>query len=126
MVYWRGRIMGTGNLVRAVFLGAVKLSILAGVVYLVCVVTLKASEASSPSTKDICDRVHPGMTIEQIDAATRTFEGWQVYRDDGVMAISTRSYREKSPVCRVTIDPSTHRASFTSMGPIQQGDWPTL
>lgn len=118
--------MATGKLIRAICFGAVKLSILAAMVYLVARVVPKASEASLPSSKDICDRVQSGMTVEQIDSATRTFEGWQVLRDDGVMVISTRSYRDNSPVCRVTIDPGTHRASSRSMGPIQRGDWPTL
>jgi hypothetical protein len=53
--------------------------------------TLKTSEASLPTTKEICDRVRPGMTVEQIDTATRTFEGWQMLRDDGVMVISSHS-----------------------------------
>ena len=118
--------METGKLIRDVFFGAVKLLILACVVYFVCMAALKTSEAGLPSTKDICDRVQPGMTIDQIDTATRTFEGWQVLRDDGVMVISARSYRDKAPVCRVIIDPGTHRAGSKSMGPIQRGDWPTL
>ncbi len=118
--------MGVGKFVRHFFFGAVKVAILAAMVYLVCVVTLRTSEASLPSAKEICDRVHPGMTVEQIDNATRTFEGWQALRDDGVLVISSHSYRDNSPVCRVTIDAGTHRASFTSMGPIQRGDWPTL
>jgi hypothetical protein len=119
-------MMGNRKLVLSVLIGSVKVAILAGVVYLVCMATLKAAEASLPSTKELCDRVRPGMTIEQIDAATRTFEGWQVLRDDGVMVVSSLPYSDKSPVCRVTIDPSTHRASSTSIGPIQRGDWPTL
>jgi hypothetical protein len=118
--------MGTRKFVLSVLIGAVKVAVLAGVVYLVCMATLKASEAGLPSTKELCDRVRPGMTVEQIDTATRTFEGWQVLRDDGVMVVSSHSYGDKSPVCRVTIDPSTHRASSTSIGPIQQGDWLTL
>jgi hypothetical protein len=121
-----GRVMSAGKLVRGVFLGAVKLSVLTGLVYLVCGATLKTSEARSSPAKDICGRVKPGMTIQQIDTATTTFEGWQVLRDDGVMVISAHSYREKSPVCRVTIDPTTHGVSSVSIGPIQQGDWPTL
>lgn len=126
MLYSQTNHMRAGRFVRAVLFGAVKVAILAGVVYLVCMAALKASEATLPSAKELCDRVRPGMTVEQIETATRTFEGWQVLRYDGVMVISAHSDYDKSPVCRVTIDPSTHRASSMSIGPIQMGDWPTL
>jgi hypothetical protein len=118
--------MSTGRVIRSIFVAAVKLAILAALVYGICVAGLKVREASSPSSKDICDRVQIGMTVNQIENATGTFEGWQVLRDDGVMVISTRSYRDKNPVCRVAIDPGTHRAISRSMGPLQRGDWPTL
>jgi hypothetical protein len=118
--------MSAAKVVRSIFVAAVKLVILAAVVYAVCAAGLRIQEASSPSSKDICDRVQLGMTVNQIDNATRVFEGWQVLRDDGVMVISSRSYHDKNPVCRVAIAPSTHRATSKSLGPLERGDWPTL
>jgi hypothetical protein len=96
------------------------------VAYLSCAAALRIAEARSASSKDICSRVRIGMTLDQIETATTTFQGWQVLRGDGVMVISTRSYRDKNRVCRVAIDPSTHRAISKGMGPLQSGDWPTL
>jgi hypothetical protein len=118
--------MSTGKVVRSIFVAGLKFLIFAAVVYGVCAAGLRIQEASSPSSKDICERVQLGMTVNQIEHAATTFEGWQVLRDDGVLAISTRSYHDKSPVCRVAIDPSTHRATSKSIGPLQRGDWPTL
>jgi hypothetical protein len=117
--------MSAVQIIRAVLATAVKLAILAAGVYAICAVALTIQEASSPTSKDVCDRVELGMTIDQIDDATRAFQGWQLLRDDGVMVISTGARRD-SPVCRVAIDPSTHRATSKWMGPLQQGDWLTL
>jgi hypothetical protein len=117
--------MSAIQIIRAVLLTAVKLAILAAGVYAICAVALRIQEASSLTSKDVCDRVQLGMTIDQVDNATRAFQGWQLLRDDGVMVISTGPHRD-SPVCRVAIDPGTHRAIFKGMGPLQQGDWPTL
>jgi hypothetical protein len=118
--------MSTGKVFRSIFVAGSKFLIFAAVVYGVCAVGLRIHEASSPSSKDICGRVQLGMTVNQVEQVATTFEGWQVLRDDGVFVISTRSYRDKSPVCRVAIDPSTHRATSKSTGPLQRGDWPTL
>lgn len=118
--------MSAGAVTRAALLGALKLAILAVAVRLLCVAGLEVVEANLPSGKDLCDRIQPGMTVEQIETGTRTFEGWQMLRDDGVMVISAHSYRAQSPVCRITIGPGTHRAISKSLGPIQQGDLPTL
>jgi hypothetical protein len=117
--------MSAFPIVRAVLLGALKLVVLAVGVYAICSAAVRIQRASSPTTKDVCDRVRLGMTVDQIDDATRAFEGWQLLRYDGVMVISTRPYREGS-VCRVAIDPLSHRAASKSMGPLQSGDWPTL
>ena len=113
------------RIIRAVVVGAAKPDVLAVGVYAVCAVALGIQRASSPTSKEVCDRVELGMTVDQIDNATRAFEGWQLLRDDGVMVISTGPHRD-SPVCRVAIDPVTHQATSKSMGPLQQGDWPTL
>jgi hypothetical protein len=104
---------------RVVLVGALKLAILAVGVYATCAVTLSIQRASSPTSKDMCDRVKVGMTVNQIDDATRGFEGWQLLRPDGVLVISTGPHRD-SPVCRVAIAPQTHRAVSKSMGPLQQ------
>jgi hypothetical protein len=111
--------------IRTVLVGAVKLVIFGVAVYAICAAALSIRRASLPTSKDACDRVELGMTIDQIDKATNTFEGWQLLRDDGVMVISTGPRRE-NPVCRVLIDPHTHQAVSKSMAPLQQGDWPTL
>lgn len=117
--------MSAFQIIRAALVGAVKLIILAVGVYAICAAALSILRASSPTSKDVCDRVKPGMTVDQIDNATRSFEGWQLLRADGVMVISTGPHRD-GPVCRVAIDAQTHRAASKSMGPLQQGDWPTL
>ena len=118
--------MFTGKVVRSIFVAGVKLLILAAVVYGVCAAGLRIQEASSPSSKDTCERVQLGMTVDQIEDAATTFQGWQVLRDDGVLVISTRSYHDRNPVCRVAIDPSTNRATSKSIGPLQRADGPTL
>ena len=117
--------MSAFQITRAVLVRALKLAVLAVGVYAICAAALCIQRASSPSSKDVCDRVKLGMTVDQIDDATRSFEGWQFLRTDGVMVISTGPHRE-SPVCRVAVEPQTHRAVSKSMGPLQQGDWPTL
>ena len=117
--------MSAVQTIRAVLVAAVKVAILAAGVYAICAVALRIQEASSPASKDACDRVELGMTMDQVDDATRAFQGWQLLRDDGVMVISIGQHRN-SPVCRVAIDPSTHRATSKWMGPLQQVDWPTL
>ena len=109
---------------RVVLVGALKLAILSVGVYAICAATLRIQRVSSPTSKDMCDRVKAGMTVDQIDDATKAFEGWQLLRPDGVLVISTGSH--DSPVCRVVIGSQTHRAVSKSMGPLQQGDWPTL
>jgi hypothetical protein len=110
---------------RAVVLGAAKVVLFAVGVYAICAAALGIERASFPTSKDMCDRVEVGMTLSQIEDATSAIEGWQVLRDDGVMVISAGGRGEK-PVCRVAIDSHTHRATSKSVGPIQQGDWPTL
>jgi hypothetical protein len=117
--------MSAVQIIRVVLIGAMKLVILAVAVYAICAAALSVQRASSPTSKDVCDRVRLGMTVDQIDDATRAFEGWQLLRADGVMVLSTGRHRE-SPVCRVAIDRLTHQATSKSMGPLQQGDWPTL
>jgi hypothetical protein len=117
--------MSAIQIIRAVLVPAVKLAIFAAGVYAICAVALRMQEASSPTSKNVCDRVEIGMTIDQVDYATRAFQGWQLLRDDGVMVISTGPHRD-SPVCRVAIDPNTHRAVSKWMESLQQGDWPTL
>jgi hypothetical protein len=117
--------MFPSQIIRAALLATVKLAILAAGVYAICAAALRIQEARSPTSKDVCDRVTLGMTIDQVDDATRAFQGWQLLRDDGVMVISTGPHRD-SPVCRVAIDPSTHRATSKWMGSLEQGDWPTL
>lgn len=117
--------MAAWKIVRAFLLATVKLVICAAVVFLACTVALRIQRAGSPTSKDVCGRVQLGMTVEQVEDTTRAFEGWQLLRYDGVMVISTGPHRD-SPVCRVAIDPKTHRATSKSMGPLQQGDWPTL
>jgi hypothetical protein len=118
--------MAAGKILRLIFVSGLKVVIFGAVVYLVCTLALRIQEATSLSSKDICEGVQLGMSVDQIDRATAAFQGWQVLRDDDVMVISTRSYRDKNPVCRIAIDPNTHRATLKSMGPLQQGDWPTL
>jgi hypothetical protein len=110
---------------RVVLVGALKLAMLAVGVYAICAATLSIQRVSSPTSKDMCDRVKVDMTVDQIDDATRAFEGWQLLRPDGVLVISTGPHRD-SPVCRVAIAPQTCRAASKSMGALQQGDWPTL
>jgi hypothetical protein len=110
---------------RDVQVGGLKLAVLAVGVYAICAVTLSIQRRSSPTSKDMCDRVRVGMTVDQIDDATQAFEGWQLLRPDGVLVISSGPHRV-GPVCRVAIDPDTHRATSKAMGPLQQGDWPTL
>jgi hypothetical protein len=117
--------MSATSIIRAILVGVIRLVIFAVLVYAVCAVALSIQRASSPTSKNVCDRVQVGMTVDQIGDATRVFEGWQLLRTDGVMVISTGANRE-SPVCRIAIDPQTHRAISKSMGPLQQGDWPTL
>ncbi len=117
--------MSAFQIIRVVLVRALKLAILTVGVYAICAAALSIQRASSPTSKDVCDRVKLGMTVDQVDNATRSFEGWQFLRADGVMVISTGPHRD-SPVCRVAIDPQTHRAVSKSMGPLQQGDWPTL
>ena len=117
--------MSAVQTIRAVLVRAVRLVILAVAVYAICAAALSIQRASSPTSKDVCDRVQLGMTVDQIEDATRAFEGWQLLRADGVMVVSTGPHRD-SPVCRVAIDRETHRATSKSMGPLQQGDWPTL
>jgi hypothetical protein len=117
--------MAVVNTIRAVIVGAMKLVIFALAIYGVGAVALSVERASSPTSKNLCDRVEVGMTVDQVDDATRAFEGWQLLRYDGVMVISSGEQRD-NPVCRVAIDPQTHRAVSKSMGPLQQGDWPTL
>jgi hypothetical protein len=117
--------MSASRIVRAVLIGAVKLVMLTVGVYAICAAALSIQRVSSPTSKDTCDRVEIGMTVDQVDDATRTFEGWQLLRSNSVMVISTGPHRDSS-VCRVAIDPETHRATSKSMGPLQQGDWPTL
>lgn len=118
--------MDTERVIQTVLISVLKITIFGLVAYLSCATALRIAEARSASSKDICSRVQIGMTLDQIETATATFQGWQVLRGDGVMVMSTRSYRDKNPVCRVTIDPSTHRAISKAMGPLQSGDWPTL
>jgi|GEM_PF-5065731 len=118
--------MSTDKLAQYVFVAGLKFLIFAAAIYGVCAAGLRIQEASSPSSKEMCERVQLGMTVNQIERAATTFEGWQVLRDDGVLVMSTRSYHDKSPVCRVAIDPDTHRATSKSVGPLQRGDWPTL
>jgi|ERR1700722_5102354 hypothetical protein len=110
---------------RAIVVGAVKLVLFTVGVYAIFAAALSIERASSPTSKAVCDRVELGMTVNQIDDATRAFEGWQLLRADSVMVIATGPHRD-SPVCRVGIDTQTHRAVSKSMGPLQQGDWPTL
>jgi hypothetical protein len=117
--------MSAFQIIRAVLIGTLKLAISAVGVYAICAAVLGIQRASSPTLKDVCDRIKLGMTIDQIDSAARSFEGWQFLRADGAMVISTGPHRD-DPVCRVSIDPQTHRSVSKSMGPLQQGDWPTL
>jgi hypothetical protein len=117
--------MSSVQIIRTVLINAVKLVIFIAGFYAICAATLRIEEANTPTSKDICDRVKLGMTTDQIEYATKAFEGWQLLRDDGVMVISTGP-RPDGPVCRVAIDPHTRRATSKSMGPLQEGDWPTL
>jgi hypothetical protein len=117
--------MSANQIGRAIVLAAAKVIVFAVGVYAICAASLAITRAGSPTSKDMCDRVEVGMTLSQIEDATSSMEGWQVLRDDGVMVISAGSRREK-PVCRVAIDSQTHRATSKSVGPIQEGDWPTL
>lgn len=110
---------------RTVLVGVIKLALLAVGVFVACTVTLSIQRASSPSSKDMCDHIKVGMTIDQIDDTTKALEGWQLLRPDGVLVLSTGPHRD-GPVCRVAIDPETHRAASKAMGPLQQGGWPTL
>lgn len=113
------------RIIRVVLVGALKLTIFAIGVYAICVAAVRIERAGSPTSKALCDRIQLGMTIDQVEDATRTFEGWQFLRYDGVMVISAGPHRD-SPVCRVAVDPQSHRAASKSMGPLQSGDWPTL
>jgi hypothetical protein len=117
--------MSAAQIIRTVFAGTVKLVMLAVGIYAICAGPLSILRASSPTSKDVCDRVELGMTIDQIDDATTAPEGWQLLRHDDVMVISTGPHRD-GPVCRIAIDPGSHRATSKRMGPLQQGDWPTL
>lgn len=117
--------MSAFQTIRVVLGGALKLAVFAAGVYAICAATLGIQRASSPTSKDVCDRVSVGMTIDQIDDATKAFEGWQLLRPDGVLVISSGPHRD-GPVCRVAIDRGTHRAVSKAMGPLRQGDWPTL
>lgn len=117
--------MSAFQTIRVVLGGALKLAVFAVGVYAICAVTLEIQRASALTSKNMCDRVKVGMTIDEIDNATEAFEGWQLLRADGVLVISTGPHRD-SPVCRVAMDPQTHRAASKAMGPVQQGDWPTL
>ena len=125
----RGRLarntMSAFPIVRAVLFGALKLIVFAVGVYAICSAAVRIQRASSPTTNDVCSRVQLGMTVNQIDDATRAFEGWQLLRYDGVMVISAGPNREGS-VCRVAIDPFSHQAVSKVMGPLQSGDRPTL
>lgn len=94
-------------------------------VYAICAGAVSIRRAGVPTSEDVCNRVEIGMTIDQIENATQTFEGWQLLRDDGVMVISTGPGRE-NPVCRVVIDRHTDKAVSKSVAPLQHGDWPTL
>jgi hypothetical protein len=117
--------MAAVNTIRAVLIDAMKLAVFALAIYAISTVALSIERASSPTSKDLCDRVEIGMTVDQVDDATRAFEGRQLLRYDGVMVISSGGQRD-NPACRVAIDPQTHRAISKTMGPLQQGDWPTL
>lgn len=58
--------MSAAQIIRAVLVEAVKLVILAVGVYAIYAAALSILRASSPTSKDVCDRVKPGMTIDQI------------------------------------------------------------
>lgn len=109
----------------AVF-ATLKLAVLSGLVWVVITGAAAAISASAPTAEDICARVKPGMTVKEIEDATRLFEGWHLLRDDGVLVISSRPHYSNSPVCRVAIDPVTKRARSKSVGALQDGDWPTM
>lgn len=117
--------MSAFQTIRLVLVGALKVAIFAVGVYAICAATLSIQRASSLTSKNMCDRVTVDMTIDQIDKVTEAFEGWQLLRADGVLVISAGRHRD-GPVCRVAIDPETHRAASKAIGPLQQGDWPTL
>lgn len=110
----------------AFLVNTIKFIVLVGVVYLAITVATTAISASAPSANDLCNRVRPGMTTEQIEDATAMFQEWYMLRDDGTLVISARPHYSSSPVCRIGIDPTTHRATTKSIGPLQSGDWPTL
>ena len=65
---------------RVVLVGALNLAILSVGVYAICAATLRIQRVSWPTSKDMCDRVKVGMTVDQIDDATKAFEGWQLLR----------------------------------------------
>jgi len=85
-----------------------------------------ASSALAPSGQGLCGQVRLGMTIEEIETATQVFQGWEILRHDGTLILSAHPHYSGSAVCRIAIDPTTHRAESKSVGPVQQGDWPTL
>jgi len=117
--------MSTFPIIRALLLGTLKLVVLALAVYAICSAAVRIQRAGSPTSKDLCDRVQLGMTIGEVEDATTAFEGWQFLRYDGVMVISAGPRRD-GPVCRVAIDPQSHRTASKAMGPLQSGDFPTL
>jgi hypothetical protein len=88
---------------------------------------MRGFERSRPSATALCDRVQNGMMIGQVEDATRTAEGWRMFREEeGVLVISARRRDEVSPTCRVSFDSASHRVKSKTVGPLQQGDGPTL
>ena len=119
-----------GPIVRAnmqsLIVGVLKLVVLTVAVYLAFTGILAALSSKAPSAKDLCDRVQLGTTIEQIEAATSSFQEWYILRDDGTFVVSAHPHYSSSVVCRIAIDPGSQRATSKSLGPLQRGDWPTL
>ena len=111
---------------KSTLLLVIKLVILAGSVFLLLTFCVFLKSRTAPSADELCARVRPGMTAEQVETATSVFEGWQILRSDGTMVISPHPYSVASPVCRVAIDATTHQVSSKTLGSVQQGDWPTL
>lgn len=104
----------------------VKFLILAGIIYLAITGGVRALSANAPSANDLCQRIRPGMSVEEIEAATSGVQRWYLLRYDGTLVISARPHYSNSAVCRVAIDLKTKRSKGWSIGPLQQGDWPTL
>ena len=80
----------------------------------------------APSSDDLCGRVRAGMTVQEVEKATSSIEGWQILRHDGVMVVSALPRSDKRLLCRVHIDTQTHRVDGKKLGPLERGDIPSL